>query len=274
MTKTPSTTTTTTSSGRRGDYAALAKRLGGVLPYPLGPVPLRRSSPEKPMTASDQRELGRLFSSLRDLPPTVHAPYERLIGAGDLVPRSHLHGKDGPNHVHSNIPPADEQSRIIRTLRGFFGDRPPLFGQVPRSALAAGAAAVVEVSAQVRLYGETVGHRPAGDLARTVLEAGAPYIQRDILQRVAGDRVWMQGWWVLGQVVAATVGLACAVVFGVVAGVTWLTVVAGCAFALHTFGLHQIWSSNRRQLSRAKQLLRRPSPEAGDATVDIKGAQR
>lgn len=275
----PSTTPTTTL--RRVDYAELAAQLRKVYPYlPFGPVKPRPPAPDWPLTAAQMRERARASLVLRDLQPPFRAPYERLVRDGDLVDgasrrdRSPLIGGEGPGHVHWHMLPPDEPSRIMRTLRAFFGDRPPMYGPVPRAALAAGAAAVVEISARVKPYGETVGHRPAGELAQTVLEAGAPYIQRSMLQRVAGEKVWTQGWWVLGQVVAATVGLVCAVVFAVVAGVTWLAAAAGCALAMHVFGLHQIWASNRRQIARAEELLKRPSPEAGEATVDIKAAGR
>lgn len=167
----------------------------------------------------------------------------------------------------------DRGSWTLRILRQAFGPRPPLVAPVSENAVAAGVAELVETRYRVRPSGETLADRPITDVARTAIVAAAPFIQRDVLARVAGDRLWRSGW-LLVQVVAVVAAMTCALAYAIVHDVRWLVVVVTCAAAVMAVAGWQVWGSHRREVGRAADLLNEVGDLAGGEpdTIDLRQA--
>jgi hypothetical protein len=218
-------------------------------------------------------------------------------------PTTHLEGSTVTEHPKPNI--GDLEDRIARAikpaaepgtsprmaaagtgtsaahallvLRQAFGKKPPLYAPLTENAIAAGTAALIELRSRLRPLGERDQDRPAKDIAREVLTAAAPFVQRDMISRLGADRLWLYGWFMLGPVLAAAAGLTTALVYALVTGVTWLAIVSGVVLVLQSAGVMQMSGALARQRSRTQAVLDRPltgPAPADDAekTVDISTA--
>jgi hypothetical protein len=169
----------------------------------------------------------------------------------------------------------DDTAASLRTLRRAFpGRRPPLTTPLTDNALASGTMAVLELRARLKPLGENEQQRSASEISREVINAAAPFIQRDLLSRVVADRLWMTGWALLGPFVAVA-ALGTGAVYAAVNEVTWLLILLISAAVVTSFGAMQVTSAVRRQTGRALSLLERPltgPPPAEDesaSTMDI-----
>jgi hypothetical protein len=201
--------------------------------------------------------------------------------------------------------PLDRAADVaLRVLRQVSGTRPPLLLPVSVNARAAGTAAVVEMRTRVatitaepgdrparevadevaelksrlfELTGETEHARPPREVADEVLRAATPFIQRDLVNRVFADRLWMTGM-ISGCAVAAGVGFAVAAVYAVVAGAAWLSVVLGFSAAAVGWCTWQMAAAVRHQVDRARSIADAPltgqKPDEAASTVDLATAVR
>lgn len=158
-------------------------------------------------------------------------------------------------------------ARSLKVLRTMMSPRPPLFAPLSGNAIAAGTAAVIEMRSKLSAIGERDRNRPARDVAREVLSASAPFVQADLLSRVASDRLWVLSWITFSMVMAGG-GLLATLVYALVVHVPWLAGVVVFALAGFVGATLQICSAVRRQARRVRSISERPLTGPGPAVDD------
>lgn len=165
----------------------------------------------------------------------------------------------------------------LRVLRQVCGTRPALLLPVSMNTRAAATAAVVEMRARcTAITGENEGSRPPREVADEVLRAAAPFIQRDLVNRVFADRLWMTAV-VSASAVVSLAGMGAAAVWAAMYGVVWLAVVLGFAAAAVAWCTWQLAAGLRHQAGRARSIAEQPltgqQVDESARTVDLATAQ-
>lgn len=162
----------------------------------------------------------------------------------------------GPRRAHGS--PRGQHAAPGTPIMGMFHIPPDLIGPVPPSAIAAGTAALVSERAKPRLPGYPLdSERPMGEYATACVRAATPFIQRDMLLRVADEKIWRNGYWVIGNVAVTAAALVWGAVRSAQQG-NWATaaLLLG-ALAVSATTSTYLSVSNRRQTRRALALLSR-----------------
>lgn len=163
----------------------------------------------------------------------------------------------------------------LRILRRVMGRRPPLLLPVSDNARAAATAAVCELRARTHaIAGETEMDRPVMEVSSHVLDAAAPFIQRDLVNRVLADRLIMLSTIGVGAA-ASAVALVCALVYGLTVGAVWLSTVAGIGLLVSGFASYQLASAVGRQTQRAREVSAQPMTgvDQAEETIDLTAAR-